>query len=85
MSRLHEKFQVARGQHEQQLAEMAALREEERQKANLDKETLRSDMERALRDLQRSHQQEKETAEDKVNYLEMLVWEFSSELIFNSF
>lgn len=85
MSRLHEKFQVARGQHEQQLAEMAALREEERQKANLDKETLRSDMERALRDLQRSHQQEKETAEDKVNYLEMLVWEFSSELIFYSF
>lgn len=85
MSRLHEKFQVARGQHEQQLAEMAALREEERQKANLDKETLCSDMERALRDLQRSHQQEKETAEDKVNYLEMLVWEFSSELIFYSF
>uniref|UniRef100_A0A3Q3E6E9 Centrosomal protein 112 n=1 Tax=Hippocampus comes TaxID=109280 RepID=A0A3Q3E6E9_HIPCM len=85
LSRLREKFQVVRGQHEQQLAEMAALREEERQKANLDKETLRSDMERALRDLQRSHQQEKETAEDKVNYLEMLVWEFSSEFIFNSF
>uniref|UniRef100_A0A3Q2ZJN0 Centrosomal protein 112 n=1 Tax=Hippocampus comes TaxID=109280 RepID=A0A3Q2ZJN0_HIPCM len=67
LSRLREKFQVVRGQHEQQLAEMAALREEERQKANLDKETLRSDMERALRDLQRSHQQEKETAEDKTN------------------
>ncbi|XP_051905475.1 centrosomal protein of 112 kDa isoform X1 [Hippocampus zosterae] len=67
LSRLREKFQVARGQHEQQLAEMAALREEERQKANLDKETLRSDMERALRDLQRSHQQEKEMAEDKTN------------------
>ncbi|XP_077389166.1 centrosomal protein of 112 kDa [Festucalex cinctus] len=67
LTRLREELQVARGQHKQQLAEMAALREEEKQRAYLDKETLRSDMERVLRDLKRSHQQEKETAEEKTN------------------
>nr|XP_061805304.1 centrosomal protein of 112 kDa-like [Nerophis lumbriciformis] len=67
LSSLLEELQLARVQHKQQLAEAAALREEERQRAYLDKETLRSDMELALRDLKRSHQQEKEAAEEKIN------------------
>lgn len=70
MSSVREELQVARVQHKQQLAEMAALREEEKQKAFLDKEAsqdrLRSDMERLRQDLERSHQQEKEAAQEKV-------------------
>lgn len=65
-----EELKVARAHHKQQLAEVAKLREEEKQKAFLDKEAyqdqLRSDMERARRDLERSHEQEKEAALEKV-------------------
>lgn len=64
VSSVREELQVARAQHKQRLAEMAALREEEKQKALLDKEAsqdrLRSDMERLRQDLESSHQQEKE-------------------------
>lgn len=70
LSSVREELQVARVQHKQQLAETAALREEEKQKAFLDKEAsqdrLRSDMERLRQDLERSHRQEKEAAQEKV-------------------
>lgn len=65
-----EELKVARAHHKQQLAEVAKLREEEKQRAFLDKEAyqdqLRSDMDRARRDLERSHEQEKEAALEKV-------------------
>ncbi|XP_061555715.1 centrosomal protein of 112 kDa isoform X3 [Phycodurus eques] len=67
LSCLREELQVARVQHKQQLAEMAALREEEKQRAHLDKETLRCDTERLVRDFKRRQQQEKEAAEEKTN------------------
>eukprot|EP00064_Thunnus_orientalis_P011134 superscaffoldBa00001579_g11164 len=69
LSCLREELQVAHVQHKQQLAEMALLREEEKQKAFLDKEAsldrLRSDMERIRSDLERSHQQERDAAQEK--------------------
>ncbi|KAM6966882.1 centrosomal protein of 112 kDa isoform 2-T2 [Tautogolabrus adspersus] len=71
LSSLHDEFQCAHAQHKQQLAEMALLREEEKQKAFLDKEAsldrLRSDMERIRSDLERSHQQERDAAQEKTN------------------
>ncbi|XP_077591250.1 centrosomal protein of 112 kDa isoform X2 [Stigmatopora nigra] len=67
LSSLREDLQVARVQHKQQLTDSAALREEERKRFYLTEETLRSDMERTLRDLKRSHQQEKKAAEEKIN------------------
>lgn len=70
VSSLCEELQGAHTQHKQQLAEMVLLREEEKQKAFLDKEAsldrLRSDMERIRSDLERSHQQEKDAAQEKV-------------------
>uniref|UniRef100_A0A8C4GSM5 Centrosomal protein 112 n=1 Tax=Dicentrarchus labrax TaxID=13489 RepID=A0A8C4GSM5_DICLA len=70
LSSLCEELQSAHAQYKQQLAEMASLREEEKQRAFLDKEVsldrLRSDMERIRSDLERSHQQEKDTAQEKV-------------------
>lgn len=60
----------ARTQHKQQLAEMAVDREEEKQKAFLDNEAsltrLRSEMERVHGELERSHQREKDAAQEKV-------------------
>ncbi|XP_061605696.1 centrosomal protein of 112 kDa isoform X4 [Phyllopteryx taeniolatus] len=67
LSCLREELQAAGVQHEQQLAEMAALREEGKQRAHLDRETLRCDTERIVRDFKRRHQQEKEAAEEKTN------------------
>ncbi|XP_049600171.1 centrosomal protein of 112 kDa isoform X4 [Syngnathus scovelli] len=64
---LREELRATRGQHERQLAEMAALREEEKQKAHLDNQALFSHTEGILRDLKQSYQQEKETAQEKAN------------------
>ena len=70
LSDLSEELQGVHAQHKQQLAEMASLREEEKQKAFLDREAslerLRSDMQRIRSDLERSHQQEKDAAQEKV-------------------
>ncbi|XP_061741253.1 centrosomal protein of 112 kDa isoform X2 [Nerophis ophidion] len=71
LARWREELHLARVQHKQQLAEAAALREEERQKAHLDKEAalkrLCSDMEGSRSHLERSHQQEKDAAEEKTS------------------
>ncbi|XP_060882474.1 centrosomal protein of 112 kDa isoform X5 [Labrus mixtus] len=71
LSSLHDELQCAHAQHNQQLAEMALLREEEKQKVFLDKEAsldrLRSDMERIRSDLERTHQQERDAAQEKTN------------------
>ncbi|XP_037113029.1 centrosomal protein of 112 kDa isoform X5 [Syngnathus acus] len=64
---LREELRATRGQHERQLAEMAALQEEEKQKAHLDNQALFSHTEGVLRDLKQSYQQEKETAQEKTN------------------
>uniref|UniRef100_A0A8C9YPQ4 Centrosomal protein 112 n=1 Tax=Sander lucioperca TaxID=283035 RepID=A0A8C9YPQ4_SANLU len=70
LSSLREEIQGAHAQHKQQLAEMALLREEEAQRAFLDKEAslerLRSDMERIRGDLEGSHQREKDAAQEKL-------------------
>ncbi|XP_042249170.1 centrosomal protein of 112 kDa isoform X1 [Thunnus maccoyii] len=85
LSCLREELQVAHVQHKQQLAEMALLREEEKQKAFLDKEAsldrLRSDMERIHSDLERSHQQERDAAQEKTNSrLKQIEKEYSQKL-----
>lgn len=71
LTSLREELQMANVQHKQQLAEMVSQREEEKQKAFLDKETklerLRSDMERIHKDLERSHQQDRDAALEKAN------------------
>ncbi|XP_032392577.1 centrosomal protein of 112 kDa isoform X6 [Etheostoma spectabile] len=71
LSSLREEIQGAHAQHKQQLAEMALLREEETQRAFLDKEAslerLRSDMEHIRGDLERSYQQEKDAAQEKTS------------------
>ncbi|KAK1877601.1 Centrosomal protein of 112 kDa [Dissostichus eleginoides] len=71
LSSLREDLHGAHEKHKQQLAEMALLREEETQRAFLDREAsldrLRSDMERIRSDLEESHQQEKDTAQEKAN------------------
>ncbi|CAJ1074972.1 centrosomal protein of 112 kDa isoform X2 [Xyrichtys novacula] len=71
LSSLHDELQDVRAQHKQQLAEVASLREEEKQKWFLDKEAsldrLRSDMERIRSDLEKSHQQERDAAHEKTN------------------
>lgn len=70
LSSVCEELQGARAQHKQHLAGIAVLREEEKQRVLLDKEAsldqLRSGMERIRRDLERSHQQEKEAAQQMV-------------------
>ncbi|XP_029364407.1 centrosomal protein of 112 kDa isoform X2 [Echeneis naucrates] len=85
LSSLHEELQGAHTQHKQQLAELALLREEEKQKAFLDKEAsldrLRSDMERIRSDLERNHQQEKDTVQEKTNSrLKQIEKEYSQKL-----
>ncbi|CAK6964763.1 centrosomal protein of 112 kDa isoform X2 [Scomber scombrus] len=85
LSCLHEEVQAAHVQHKQQLAEMALLREEEKQKAFLDKEAsldrLRSDMERIRSDLERNHQQERDAAQEKTNSrLKQIEKEYSQKL-----
>lgn len=70
LAAMMEQLQGVRAQHKRQLAEMTLQREEERQKAHRDKEEglkrLRSEMENLRRDLERSHQQEKAAAQEKV-------------------
>ena len=70
VSSLSEKLQGAHAHHKQQLAELALLREEEKQKMFLDKEAsldrLRSDVECIRSDLESRHQQEKDAAQEKV-------------------
>lgn len=65
-----DELQGVRAHHKRQLSEMTLHREEERQKAHRDKEEsvkrLRSDMEAERRGLERSHQQEKAAAQEKV-------------------
>ncbi|XP_045897260.1 centrosomal protein of 112 kDa isoform X1 [Micropterus dolomieu] len=85
LSSLHEELQAVHAQHKQQLAEMALLREEEKQRAFLDKESsldrLRSDMERLRSDLERSHQHEKDAAQEKTNSrLKQIEKEYSQKL-----
>ncbi|XP_056258410.1 centrosomal protein of 112 kDa isoform X3 [Seriola aureovittata] len=85
LSSLREEFQGAHTQHKQQLAELAFLREEEKQRAFLDKEAsldrLRSDMERIRSDLERSHQHEKDAAQEKTNSrLKQIEKEYSQKL-----
>lgn len=79
---LREEHQGAHTKHKQQLAEMALLREEEKQKWFLDKEAalerLRSNMEQIRCDLERSYQQDKHSAQEKVgggydgNYFQLM-------------
>ncbi|KAM7372030.1 hypothetical protein PAMP_009227 [Pampus punctatissimus] len=85
LSGLREDLQVAHVQHKQQLADMALLREEEKQKAFLDKEAsldrLRSDMERIRSDLERTHQQERDAAQEKTSSrLKQIEKEYSQKL-----
>uniref|UniRef100_A0A3B4U3L4 Centrosomal protein 112 n=1 Tax=Seriola dumerili TaxID=41447 RepID=A0A3B4U3L4_SERDU len=85
LSSLREELQGAHTQHKQQLAELAFLREEEKQRAFLDKEAsldrLRSDMERIRSDLERSHQHEKDAAQEKTNSrLKQIEKEYSQKL-----
>ncbi|XP_059203109.1 centrosomal protein of 112 kDa [Centropristis striata] len=84
-SGLREELQGAHAQHKQQLAEMALLLEEEKQKAFLEKEAslerLRSDMERIRRELEDNYQQEKDAAQEKTNSrLKQIEKEFSQKL-----
>ncbi|XP_063327855.1 centrosomal protein of 112 kDa isoform X6 [Pelmatolapia mariae] len=58
LSELREELKKAHAQHKQQLAEMALLQEEEKQRATLDK---RASLDR----LERNHQQEKDAAHEK--------------------
>lgn len=71
LSSLREEVQQAHVHHKKQVAEMALLQEEEKQRAFLDKEAsleqLRSDMEKMYSDLQKSHQQEKDATCEKVS------------------
>ncbi|XP_047183936.1 centrosomal protein of 112 kDa isoform X3 [Scophthalmus maximus] len=71
LSSLRDELQGAQVQHKQQLTELALLREEEKQRAFLDKEAsldrLRSDMERIRSDLEGSHQQARDAAQEKTN------------------
>uniref|UniRef100_A0A7N6AEH6 DUF4485 domain-containing protein n=1 Tax=Anabas testudineus TaxID=64144 RepID=A0A7N6AEH6_ANATE len=82
---LREELQGAHTKHKQQLAEMALLREEEKQRWSLDKDTalerLRSNMEKIRSDLERSHQQEKDSAQEKTNSrLKQIEKEYSQKL-----
>lgn len=70
MASLREELQAAHAQRKEQLAEISLLRDEEKQRAALDQEAslarLRTEMERVRGDLERSHQLEKEAAQEKV-------------------
>uniref|UniRef100_A0A673CDR4 Centrosomal protein 112 n=1 Tax=Sphaeramia orbicularis TaxID=375764 RepID=A0A673CDR4_9TELE len=85
LTNLNEELQGAHVQHKQQLAEMALLWEEEKQKAFLDKEAsldrLCSDMERIRSDLEGSYQQERDAAQEKTNSrLKQIEKEYSQKL-----
>ncbi|XP_034075909.1 centrosomal protein of 112 kDa isoform X1 [Gymnodraco acuticeps] len=85
LSSLSEDLHGANEKHKQQLAEMALLREEEKQSEFLDREAsldrLRSDMERIRGDLEESHQQEKDAAQEKANSrLKQIEKEYSQKL-----
>ncbi|KAJ4932743.1 hypothetical protein JOQ06_011158 [Pogonophryne albipinna] len=85
LSSLSEDLHGANEKHKQQLAEMALLREEEKQREFLDREAsldrLRSDMERIRGDLEESHQQEKDAAQEKANSrLKQIEKEYSQKL-----
>ncbi|KAM4717698.1 centrosomal protein of 112 kDa isoform 4-T4 [Anableps anableps] len=71
VSSLHGELQQVHAQHKQNLAEIALLQEDERQKAAISKEAsiqkLRSDMERIANELKRSHQQEMDAILEKTN------------------
>ena len=71
LSSVCEELQAAHVQHKQQLAESAVHREEEKQRAFLDKQAsldrLRSDTERIRHDLERRHLQEKEAEQERVS------------------
>lgn len=71
MSELREDLKKAHAQHKQQLAEMALLQEEEKQRATLDKQA-------SLDRLERNHQQEKDAAHEKVRKYKK--WVFNSVL-----
>ncbi|XP_029014904.1 centrosomal protein of 112 kDa isoform X2 [Betta splendens] len=68
---VREELQGAHAQHKQQLVEMALLREEEKQRWFLDKEAaqdrLRSRMDQIRCDLERSHQKERDSVQEKTN------------------
>ncbi|XP_040047728.2 centrosomal protein of 112 kDa isoform X12 [Gasterosteus aculeatus] len=71
LSGLRDELQDAQAQHKRQLAEVALFREEEQRTAFLDKEAsldrLRSDMQRVRADLEESHRQERDAAQEKSN------------------
>ena len=71
LSSLRDELQGAITQHKQKLAELALLREEEKQRALLDKKSAldrqRTEMEHIRSDLERSHLQAKDAAQEKVS------------------
>lgn len=71
VTNLREELQIANFERKQQLAEMASQREEEKQKASVDKEEalerLHSEMERSCKDVERKLQKEREAALEKAN------------------
>uniref|UniRef100_A0A3Q4G2N6 Centrosomal protein 112 n=1 Tax=Neolamprologus brichardi TaxID=32507 RepID=A0A3Q4G2N6_NEOBR len=74
LSELREDLKKAHAQHKQQLAEMALLQEEEKQRATQDK---RATLDR----LERNHQQEKDAALEKTNSrLKQIEREYSQKL-----
>ncbi|XP_039906995.1 centrosomal protein of 112 kDa isoform X4 [Simochromis diagramma] len=74
LSELREDLKKAHAQHKQQLAEMALLQEEEKQRATLDKQA-------SLDRLERNHQQEKDAAHEKTNSrLKQIEREYSQKL-----
>ncbi|XP_062308757.1 centrosomal protein of 112 kDa isoform X2 [Osmerus eperlanus] len=85
VSALHEELQQAHAQRKQQLLELGLLREEERQRSAQDQEAsmgrLRAEMERLRLDLERSHQAERELAQEKTNSrLKQIEEEYSQKL-----
>ncbi|XP_034449672.1 centrosomal protein of 112 kDa isoform X2 [Hippoglossus hippoglossus] len=85
LSSLRDELQGAITQHKQQLAELALLREEEKQRALLDKKAaldrLRTEMEHSRSDLERSHLQAKDAAQEKTNSrLKQIEKEYSQRL-----
>ncbi|KAM4598291.1 centrosomal protein of 112 kDa [Polymixia lowei] len=82
---LREELQAAHAQRKQQLAEVSLLREEERQRATQDQDAslarLRTEMERIHGDLERRHQQEKDSAQERSNSrLKQIEKEFGQKL-----
>ncbi|XP_046893644.1 centrosomal protein of 112 kDa isoform X2 [Hypomesus transpacificus] len=85
VSALREELQQANAQRKQQLLELGLLREDERQHSAQDQEAsmgrLRAEMERLRLDLERSHQAERELAQEKTNSrLKQIEEEYSQKL-----